>query len=123
MTISVCVDRSASLLRSTFSGRLTLADFIEARDRTITQALPFATLRHLIDLRDVSHVDFDEGQLEELAQFPSVFAPGALQIVIAQEGTAVFGIVRMYQAAARQSGRNVHLVDDLAKAHALLGLS
>ena len=122
MGVIICVDRFASLVRSTFSGRLTIEDVVEARDRTIAQAQPPMTLRHLIDLRAVSHVDFEERDLDELARLPSIFAAGALQVVVAHEGSPIIGVVRMFQAAARTSARNVHLVDDLAKAHALLGL-
>lgn len=122
MGVVVTVHRSLSLVRSTFSGRLGVAEFLESREKTARSDWK-PSYRHLVDLRDVTEVALEPPDLERLAALPLLFDAGVLQVVVALDGTVIYGVVRQFQAAARGTSRNVHLVTTMEKAYALFGFS
>ncbi len=120
VAVRVNIDRDARLVRSTFSGHVTILDFFEGRMRVVEHPDHASSFVHVIDLTAVTNVDVPDATLKHIAEMRPLFEPDTLQIVVVTSDSPIRKFVAMFQGLAKASRRNVQIVASLEEANALL---
>ena len=115
MGIEVQIDEASALVVVRWTGDVTFADFQRARaDVTATPGWS-ADFAHVLDFTHVTSLQLSTADIERLAAAKPIFAPGALQILVARAGSVHFGLSRMFEAYA-DGTRKVHVVRSMEEA-------
>jgi hypothetical protein len=122
MPCSYEIDLAHDLVRTHFSGVLTLVDVEANRQRMIKDPAFRPDLWQLIDLRAVTTLALTAAEIRDLTT-TSDFAPASRRaMVLPANRSVVFGMVRMFQTYREvRSGREqVRMFDSLEEAMAWL---
>ncbi|HEY1957232.1 MAG TPA: hypothetical protein VGH28_16550 [Polyangiaceae bacterium] len=119
MPIEVSVDESAGMVLLRLTGAITFADF--QRARADVQATPgwSAHYAHVLDFTQITALELSHDEVEKLASATPIFAPDALQVLVARSGSVHFGLSRMFEAYA-DGKRAVRVVATLEQAKAVV---
>ncbi len=112
--IEVQIDEASALVVVRWTGDVTFADFQRARaDVTATPGWS-ADFAHVLDFTEAA-LRLSTADVERLAAAKPIFAPGALQILVARAGSVHFGLSRMFEAYS-DGKRRVHVVQSMEEA-------
>ncbi len=113
------IDHDAQLVRSTFSGHVTLVDFFDGRMKVVEHP-ESRSFVHVLDGMAVTNLDIPDETLRHLASMRPLFDNDALQIVVIKPESPMIPFVRTFQRFAEGTGRNVQVVASLEEANALV---
>ena len=116
---TVTIDQAAGLVVIRFSGLVDLQTFIDGREaiRKVEGWSP--SLAHVFDFSDVSDINLSKRAIETLAGARPVFDKDSPQVLVARTDTFEFALARTFAALAK-TRRNVHVVESLEEARALV---
>ena len=102
-----------------FSGAVDMQTFAAGREAIQKEPGWSPSYAHIFDFSAVTDIDLSKQAIETLAAAAPVFDRDAPQILVAHAGSFEFAIARAFEAMAR-TRRNVHVVESLDEARALL---
>ncbi len=109
------IDKERSLVMSTGSGVLTLADALAHQERISKDPDFDPGFSQLVDLTQVTNLEFSSSDVRRLAQKSSFSATSRRAILVSSD--LVFGLSRMYEAFRAISGeKGVRVFRDLNEA-------
>jgi hypothetical protein len=116
---AVTIDESRRVVVLRFEGVVNLATFTQGREAIQKEPGWSPRYAHVFDFTAITDLDLAPKAIQTLASAPPVFDKTSPQVLVARGGSFEFGIARMFSAYATGL-RNVHVVDSLEAAHALL---
>lgn len=120
MPVRISIVPATRIVHSRFSGTLTIVDFLEGRAEVAKDPAFAATFSHILDFTDVVSVDIEPQTLLDLAAMPSIFEPGAVQVIVAPARSAVSQLARTFRNFATGSGRDVRIAESFDEARTLV---
>jgi len=117
--IEVVIEETSETVVVRWTGTVTFGDFQRARSD-----VPAATgwsphFAHVLDFTSVTALALSTNDIKSLAAAKPIFAPDALQILVARAGSVDYGISRMFEMYT-EGKRRVHVVRSMEQAMALV---
>ena len=117
--VEISIDPTVGVVLLRWEGVVTIADLQRARGEVMATPGWSKTFAHILDFTNVSALELSQQDVETLANATPIFAPDALQILVAKAGSVQFGLSRMLCTYA-DGKRRVHVVSSLEEAMALV---
>lgn len=118
MGFEIVVETEARIVTLHFRGIVGRDDLQRARVETPAAAGWSASFAHVLDFTAVERLELSAEEIQQMAGAPPIFAPGAVEILVAPAGSLKFGLSRMFQIYA-DGRRHVEVVESLVQAREL----
>ena len=119
MIAPVTIDPARRVVVLHFVGAVKLETFATGREAIQKEPGWSPGFAHVFDFTDVTDLDLSTKAIHALATAAPVFDRQSPQVLVARPGSFEYGLARMFGAYAA-GRRNVHIVETLEAAHALL---
>ena len=117
------LDVQSGIIFTTMVGTLTFDDIVEYARNLRNEPDFDPSFSELVDFTDLKSANLTYADLTEITLRVDPFSKTSKRALIAEIGTASYGITRMYQAVSSNSGRDMQLFTTALEAQRWLGMA